>query len=94
LPVPVNGRVANGNGEVVRWYQVQIDGSAVLCHDEIVSVTSKKQGASASASQPKDAVPGDEVVQVPQNFINGTEFTSIDFGTGYKFVMGWLKALN
>jgi len=57
-------------------------------------VKSKKQGTSASARQPKDAEPGDETVWMPQYFINGTEFTSIDFGAGYKFVMGWRKALN
>jgi hypothetical protein len=50
---------------------------------------SKKQGASASASQPKDTVPGDETVRVPQYFINGIEFLSIDFGAGYKTVLGW-----
>ena len=63
-------------------------------HDEIVSVTSKKRGTSASARQPKDAVPGDETGRVPPNFINGTEFLSIDFGAGYKVVLGWRKALN
>ena len=78
----------------MRRHQVQIDGSEVKCHDEIVSVPSKKQGASASARQPKDAVPGDETVRVPQYFINETEFSSIDFGYGNKTVMGWRKALN
>jgi hypothetical protein len=57
-------------------------------------VKSKKRGARASASQPKDAVPGDETVRVPQDIINGTEVTGIDFRTGYKAVLGWLKALN
>ena len=61
LPVPVEGREAKGHGEAVRWYQVQIEGSVVSYHDEIVSVPSKKQGTSALASQPKDAVPGDEL---------------------------------
>ena len=70
LPVPVDGSEAKGHGEAVRMYQVQIDGSEVTCHDEIVSVTSKKQGASAVARQPKDAVPGYETVRVPQNFIS------------------------
>ena len=46
----------------------------------------------ASARQPKDAVPGDKTVRVPKYFINGKEFTSIDFGTGYKPVLGWRKA--
>jgi hypothetical protein len=77
-----------GHGETAKWYQVQIDGGEVSCHDEIVLVTSKKQGTSASARQPKDAVSGDETVRVPEYFINGTEFTSIDFGAGYKAVLG------
>jgi hypothetical protein len=94
LTVPVDGRAAKGHGESVRRYQVPIDGSEVSRHDEIVSVTSKKQGTSASARQPKDAVPGDEAVRVPQYFINGTELTRIDFGVGYKAVLGWRKALN
>jgi hypothetical protein len=70
LPVPVNGGEAKGHCDAVRRYQVLIDGSEDSCHDEIVSVTSKKQGARASARQPKDAVPGDETVRVPQYFIN------------------------
>ena len=49
FPVPVSGRVVKGHGETVKRYLVQIDGSEVSCHDEIVSVPSKKQGASASA---------------------------------------------
>jgi len=57
-------------------------------------VASKKQGTSASARQTKDAVTGDETVRVPKYFINGTEFTNIDFGTGNKAVMGWRKALD
>ena len=70
LPVPVDGRVASGQCDTVKRYQVQIDGSEVSCHDEIVSVPSKKQGTSASARQPNDAVPGDETVEVPLYFIN------------------------
>jgi hypothetical protein len=57
-------------------------------------MASKKQGTGASASQPKDAVPGDETVRVPQDFIKVTKFSSQDFGAGYKSVLGWLKALN
>jgi hypothetical protein len=62
--------------------------------DKSVQMASKKQGTRASARQPKDAVPGDETVRVPQYSINGTEFSSIDFGPGYKAVLGWRKALN
>jgi len=80
--------------EIVKRYQVPIDGSEATCHDEIVSVKSKKQGTSASARQPKDAVPVDETVRVPQYFINGTEVTRIDFWAGYKSVLGWRKAIN
>jgi hypothetical protein len=94
LPVPVDGRVASCHGEAARRYQVPIDGSEVSCHDEIVLEASKKQGTSASARQPKDAVPGDETVRVPQYFINGTDVTRINFWPGYKAVMGWRKALN
>jgi len=57
-----------------RWYQVQIDGSELACHDEIVSVKS------ASADSAKDAVPVDETVRVLQYFINGREFKGIDYG--------------
>jgi len=94
LPVPVDCRATKGHGEPVKRSQVQIDVSEVSSHDEIVLVTSKKQGTSASARQPNDAVPGDETVRVPKYFINGTEFMSIDFGTGYKAVLGWRKAIN
>jgi len=73
---------------------VPVDGSEVLCHDEIVSATSKKQGTSALASQPKDAVPGDETVWLPKDFINGTVVTSIDFRTDCKAVSALAKALN
>jgi hypothetical protein len=57
-------------------------------------VNSKKHGSSAVACQPKDAVPGNETVRVPQNLINGTEFSGMDFGFGYKAVLGWRKAIN
>jgi hypothetical protein len=46
------------------------------------------------AHQPNRAVPGDETVWLPQDFINVADFSSIDFVAGYKFVMGWWKALN
>ena len=55
---------------------------------------SKKQGTSASADSANDAVPGDETVRVPQDFINGTEFKGIDVEIDYKFVLALAKALN
>ena len=86
--------VASGHGEAARRYQVQIDGSEASCHDEIVSVTSKKQGTSASADSANHAVPGDETVRAPQNSINETEFKGIDVGVDYKSVLALAKALN
>ena len=50
-------------------------------------MTSKKQGTSASADSAKDAVPVDETVRVPQDFINGTEFKAIELGIDYKTVL-------
>ena len=94
LPVPVDGREAKGHGEATKRYQVQIDGSEVTRHGEIVSVTSKKQGTSASADSANDAVPVDETVRVPQDLINGKEFKGIDVGVNYKFVLALAKALN
>jgi len=94
LPVPVNGRKAKGHGETVKRYQVPINGSEVKCHDEIVLVTSKKQGTSASADSAKEAVPVDETVRVPQDLINGKEFKGIDFWIDYKSVLALAKAIN
>ena len=62
--------------------------------DETVQMASKKQGTSASARQPKDADLVDEIVRLTQCFINETEFTCIDFWAGYKYVLGWRKAIN
>jgi hypothetical protein len=58
-------------------------------------VTSKKRGTpslslragSASADSANDAVQVDETVRVPQHFIEGTEFMSIDVGIDYKSVL-------
>jgi hypothetical protein len=47
-------------------------------------VASKKQGTCASADSVSDTVPADETIQVPQHFINGTEFKIIDVGDDYK----------
>ena len=66
LPVLVDGRVAKGHGEAARRYQVLIDGRKVSCHDEIVSVKSKKQGASALAGSPIDFVSAAGLVKVPK----------------------------
>ena len=94
MPVPVGGSEAKGHDEAVKRYQVQIDGNEVMCHDEIVSVKSKKQGPRESADSANDAVPRDETVRVPLDFINGTEFKGIDVGADYKTVLALAKALN
>jgi hypothetical protein len=74
--------VASGHGETRKRYQVQIDGSDAKCHDEIVSVKSKKQGTSASARQPKDAVPGDKTIRLQLKLINDLNFSLIDIWDG------------
>ena len=55
---------------------------------------SKKQGTCASADSANVAVPIDETVQMPQHFINGTEFRRIDVGVVYKSVLALAKAIN
>jgi hypothetical protein len=57
-------------------------------------VASKKQGTRASADSANDTVPVDETVRVLQNFINGTEFKSIELGIDYKSVLALAKAIN
>ena len=68
LPVQVDGGEAKGHGETAKRYQIQIDGCEVTCHDEIVLVTSKKQGTSASADSANDAVPGQRNCLVATGF--------------------------
>ena len=88
LPVLEDGRIAKGHDETVKRYQVQIDGSDVSCHDEIVSVKSKKQGApslrsgqaSASARQPKMLSREMNCPVVPK-LIDDLNFSLIDLGT-------------
>jgi len=72
--------VARGHGEAAKQYQVQIDGSEVSCHDEKVSVTSKKHDTRASAGSPIDFVSAAGTVQVPQDLISWLNFSLIDFG--------------
>ena len=65
-----------------------------MCHDEIVSVKSKKQGPRESADSANDAVPVDETVRVLQDLINGIEFKVIELGIDYKSVLALAKAIN
>jgi len=78
---------------MTKWYLVQIDCSEVSCHDEIVSVTSKKQGTSALADSAKDAVPIDETVRVTQDLINGKEFNGIELGIITNLSWRWRRHL-
>jgi hypothetical protein len=57
-------------------------------------MASKKQGTSASADSANDAVQVDETVRMPQDFINGTAFKSIDVEDDYKSVLALAKAIN
>ena len=79
MPVPVDGSEAKGHGEAVRMYQVQIDGSEVTCHDEIVSVTSKKRGTSASAGSPRRPCLASRISRGAEYLIDCCEFSLIDF---------------
>jgi hypothetical protein len=69
---PGGGQGTSGHGETARWYQVQIDGSEVTCHDEIVldhqnfldslcfihpSFTSHAQGFSIATLQMPKEIP-------------------------------------
>jgi len=94
LPVPVDTCEATGHGETGRRNQVPISKRAVSCHDEIVSVKSKKHGASASADSANDAVQIDETVRVLQKLINGLKFKGIDVEDDYKSVLALAQALN
>ncbi len=85
--------VSFGDGEAERRYQVQIDGSEVTCHDEIVAVKSKKHGTCASADSANDAVQVDETVRVPKVLINGLEFKGIDLGIDTNPSWRWRRQL-
>jgi hypothetical protein len=54
---------------------------------------SKKQGTRASADSANHAVPGDETVRMPQDFINVKEFKGIDFGIVTNLFWRWRKQL-
>ena len=93
LPVPVDGRAAKGHGEVRKRYQVQIDGSEVTCHDEIVSVRAKNM-APVRWPPTQRCCPGRRNCPVVPKFIDDLKFSLIDFGDGLRNCPGWRKALN
>jgi hypothetical protein len=79
LPVPVDSRVAKGHGEAARRYQVQIDGSEVSCHDEIVSVRAKNKAPARWPAARRRLCPGRRNSRGAVGSINGRNFSLIDF---------------
>ena len=68
-------------------------GRICLVTKNLLNGSGKKPWKLRVGPQPDDAVPGDETVWVPQNFINGTEFNRIDVGTDTK-LSGLRKAIS
>ena len=56
-------------------------------------MASKKHGTSASADSANDAVPIDETVRVPQDFINGKESKGIDLRINTNLSWRWRRHL-
>ena len=79
LPVPVNGGEAKGHGETVKRYQVQIDGSKVTCHDEIVSVRAKNTAPARWPAARHRLCPGRLNCPVVLKLIDDLNFSLIDF---------------
>ena len=71
LPVPVDGRVAKGHGVAAKRYQVQIDGSEVTCHDEIVSVRAKNKAPARWPAARRRLCPGRRNSRGAVNSIKG-----------------------
>ena len=67
------GRVqkVSGHGEGVKRYQIQIDGSEVTCHDEIVSVRAKNKAPARGPASPRRLSPGRRTCLGAQKLING-----------------------
>jgi len=55
----------------------------VSCHGELYKWRAKNAASCASAGSPCDFVSDAGFVRVPQDFISGDEFTTIDFGSDY-----------
>jgi hypothetical protein len=71
---------------VPRFLPVPIDGRELSCHDKIVQMASKKQGARASAGSPVDSVPEERNGPGGRIFKSGFMFSLIDFGASHKIV--------
>jgi len=58
----------------------------VTCHGELYKRRAKNAASCAPAGSPDDFVSLVGLVRVPQDFINGNEVKSIDFGVYYEAV--------
>jgi hypothetical protein len=81
-----------GHCEIAKRYQVQIDGSEVKCHDEIVSVKSKKRDTSVSATNPIDFVSIAGLVQL-KKLNRLLKVTTIDCEGLLRICPGWRRHL-
>ena len=79
LPVPEDGSEAKGHGEIAKRYQVQIDGSEVSCHDEIVSVRAKNKAPARWPAARSRLCPGRRNSRGAVKLINGANLSLIDF---------------
>ena len=86
LPVLVDGSELWVTSED-ETFQVPIDSSEVSCHDEIVSVPSKKQGASALARWPND-LSRETKLSSCNGFNKRYKFSLIDVKDGLETVLG------
>jgi len=62
--------VSFGSSEAVRRYQVQIDGSEISCHDEIVSVRAKNLPAVRQVGPPTPKLQSRET-KLPDSYREG-----------------------
>ena len=76
---PVKRQKVSGHGEAAKRYQVQIDGSEVASHDEIVSVRAKNKTPARWPAARRRLCPGRRNSRGSVNSINGRNFSLIDF---------------
>ena len=71
--------MVSGHGEAAKRYQVQIDGSEVTCHDEIVSVRAKNTAPARWPPTRRRLCLSGRISHVAENQIEHCEFSLIDF---------------